>query len=161
MKEIVLISHSPPPVSAGRGQFLKRGDQKKMIAWGDLKSSCHEYLLGDLLFLVNKKTFKNKIWLLQLNFKCWSWPVLAKQPVNVYFCDTLVLVFAGCSEISYKCYCETCATHWNYQLSSSVPGEQKILLGCGLLVGGSVPRLTLWNTAIANMKLNVQDHNSF
>ena len=30
-----------------------------------------------------KKDFEIKIWPCGLNFKCWSWPVLAKQPINI------------------------------------------------------------------------------
>ena len=52
--------------------LLKRWDQKKMKVGGDLKSFCHaEYLHGGLaMFLVKKKSFKDKIWPLFLNFKC-------------------------------------------------------------------------------------------
>ena len=39
-----------------------------------------------------RKSSKNKIWLWGLNFKCWSWPTLAKQPINVQFCAILVLL---------------------------------------------------------------------
>ena len=47
-----------------QSQFLKRGDQKKMAVWGNLRSFCHaEYLPKGLLFLSKKKTFKDKIWL--------------------------------------------------------------------------------------------------
>ena len=79
----------PPPFLLG-GQLLvpnfeKGGGQKKMSAWGDLKRSCHGYLPGGrgAHYVYCQKRLKNKIWLWGLNFKCWSWPVLAKQPINV------------------------------------------------------------------------------
>ena len=58
-----------------------------------------------------KKTFRKKIRLSGLNFRCRYWPVLAKQPTNCQFCDIIVLLnhltnvtrnqdmFVGCSEI--------------------------------------------------------------
>ena len=47
-----------------QSQILKRGDQKKMSAWGDLKTPCHGYLPGGAYYVsYQKKTFKNKIWL--------------------------------------------------------------------------------------------------
>ena len=55
-----------PPFSAEENNFqsqvLKRGDQKKMTVWGDVKSFCHaEYLHGGLaMFLVKKKLSKIK-----------------------------------------------------------------------------------------------------
>ena len=82
-------SVSPPPLSAGgttfSTKFWKGGGQKKMSAWGDLKRSCHGYLPGGrgAHYVYCQKRLKNKIWLWGLNFKCWSWPVLAKQPINV------------------------------------------------------------------------------
>ena len=54
--------------------------QKKMSAWGAYYVSCQ------------KKDFLKKIWLCELNFKRWLWPVLAKQPINVQFCDILGLL---------------------------------------------------------------------
>ena len=54
-----------PPLSAGgdnfQSQILKRRDQKKMSAQGDLKSSCYGYLLGGLLCFFSKKRIQNKI----------------------------------------------------------------------------------------------------
>ena len=78
-----------PPLSAGGGavpNFEKGGIREKMSAWGDLKEFLPSiFVWGHLLCFFSKNTFKNKIWLCvwQLNFKCWSRPVLAKQPVNV------------------------------------------------------------------------------
>ena len=70
--------HSISPLfSAGGNNFQsqvlkRRGGQKKNDCLGDLKNFCHaEYLPGGLaMFLVKKKTFKDKIWPLVLNFKC-------------------------------------------------------------------------------------------
>ena len=64
-------------------KFWKVGYQKKMSTWRDLKSSCHGYLPGRLTIYLVKKRLKNKIWFWGLNFKCWFWPVLTKQPINV------------------------------------------------------------------------------
>ena len=60
------ICISPPFFAGGnnfQSQLLKRGDQKKMTVWGDLKSFCHvDYLpVGLAIFLVKKETFKDKI----------------------------------------------------------------------------------------------------
>ena len=87
--KIVPTWHSTSsPLSAGDNvwpHILIRGDQKKMSAWGDLKSSCHWYLPwrrgGAYYVSCQKKTFKSKIWLWGLNFKCSL--VLANQPTNV------------------------------------------------------------------------------
>ena len=62
--------------------FEKGRSEKNECLWG--LSSCHRYLPGELtMFLLKKKTLENKIWHCGLNFKCWSWPVLAKPPINV------------------------------------------------------------------------------
>ena len=64
--------------------FEKGEIRKKMSSSRNLKSSCHGYLPGGAYYVsCQKKTCKNKIWLWGLNFKCSSWPVLAKQPINV------------------------------------------------------------------------------
>ena len=87
------VSHhsiSSPPFCWGdnfQSQILKRGR-------GSEKNEClaglKEFLpwmfareRGCLPCFLSKKAFKNKIWLWGLNFKCWSLPVLAKQPINV------------------------------------------------------------------------------
>ena len=71
--------------------FEKDGSEKNDCL-GVLKSFCYaEYLpWGFAMFLVKKKkvlskkkTFKDKIWIWVLNFKCWSQPFLAKQSVSV------------------------------------------------------------------------------
>ena len=65
----MLSISTPSFLLGGRGegvqsQILKRGDQKKMSAWGDLKTPCHGYLPGGAYYVsYQKKTFKNKIWL--------------------------------------------------------------------------------------------------
>ena len=64
-------------------KFWKVGYQKKMSTRRDLKSSCHGYLAGRLTIFLVKKRLKNKIWFWGLNFRCWFWPVLTKQPINV------------------------------------------------------------------------------
>ena len=59
---------------------FEKGGSEKNDCLGGLKSFCHaEYLpvAGLAMFLV-KKTFKDKIWPLVLNFKCLSRPILAK-----------------------------------------------------------------------------------
>ena len=50
---------APPRVCCGdnvQSQILKSGDQEKMSAWGDLKSSFHRYLPEGLLCFLPKKT---------------------------------------------------------------------------------------------------------
>ena len=68
-------------------KFWKGEFRKKMSAWGDLKSTCHRYLPGGgggLLCYLSKKTLLLvKIWHWELNFSCWSWTMLAKQPINI------------------------------------------------------------------------------
>ena len=77
------LTVSAPPFSAG-GQptlsILKRGHQKKMSGWEVLKCPCQKILSK------MKYGFEDSI------FKCQFWPVLAKQPINVSFCDILVLL---------------------------------------------------------------------
>ena len=44
-----------------QSKILKRGDQKKMNAWGDLKRYCHRHLpRGLTMFLVKKDFFEIK-----------------------------------------------------------------------------------------------------
>ena len=89
-------SISPPPSFCWwdnfQFQILKRGrggggggaPEKKWVPGGDLQSSSHQYLPGRVYYVsCQKKPFKCKIWLWGLSFKCWLWPVLAKQPINV------------------------------------------------------------------------------
>ena len=100
--------YQSPPFCWGdslQSQILKRGGvgvggiRKKMSAWGVLTSPCHRYLpwgwrwerVGLAMFLV-KKDCKMKCGFERSIFKCQSWPVLAKQPINVWFCDILVLL---------------------------------------------------------------------
>ena len=78
-----------PPFCRGdnfQPQILKRGEQKKKWVPGGLT----EFLPwifhwgwrgngGGAYYVSCQK----KIWLWGLSFKCWSWPVLAKQPINV------------------------------------------------------------------------------
>ena len=58
-------SSESPPFCMGGGtfssKFWKGGSPKKMTAWGDLKSSCHGYLSGELTMFLVKKRLKNKI----------------------------------------------------------------------------------------------------
>ena len=85
----------PPPyflLGGGGGQLnfqsqiLKRGDQKKISAWGDLNSSCHGYLRGGLLCSLSKKKrllkikygFKGSISNVDQTFQ-----MLAKQLIKV------------------------------------------------------------------------------
>ena len=94
---MMYIQHHPSPFCEGEQlsvQNFEKGGSEKGGVLGDLKSFCHaEYLPGGLaLFLLKKKSFKDKIWLWVLNFKCWSWPVLAKESVDVWFCYILVLL---------------------------------------------------------------------
>ena len=54
---------SPPPQQGQLSvpNFEKGGDQKKMSAWGDLKSSYHGYLLGESCYIsCQKKNLKIK-----------------------------------------------------------------------------------------------------
>ena len=82
------------PTSAGRhklqSQILEGEDQKKTSTWGVLKSPCHRCLPGGLLCVLSKKYCKMKLW--GSIFKCQSWLVLVKQPINVYFCNISVLL---------------------------------------------------------------------
>ena len=76
-----------PPLSAG-GQLsvpnFEKGGSEKKESLGDLKSSYHGYLPGGAYYVsCQKKTFKNKIWIWGHNFKCWTWRVIAEQPINV------------------------------------------------------------------------------
>ena len=59
-----------------QSQILKRG--------GDLFEFVPQiFAWGDLLYFLSKKLPKIKYCFEGSNFKCWSWPVLAKQPINV------------------------------------------------------------------------------
>ena len=64
-------------------KFWKVGYQKKMSTRRDLKNSCHGYLPRRFTIFLVKKRLKNKIRLWGLNFRCWFWLVLTKQPINV------------------------------------------------------------------------------
>ena len=80
---------APPPPSLPfcwgdnfQSHILKRGGiSKKMSAREDLKSSYYRCLVvrANCVSCFKKET----IWLRGLNFKCWSWSVLYKQPTNV------------------------------------------------------------------------------
>ena len=73
-----------PPTFLGESQILKRGDQKKNSAWRVLKCPCHRYLPGgDLLCFLLERRWRLKCGFEGWIFKCQSWPVLAKQPINV------------------------------------------------------------------------------
>ena len=93
--------------------------------------------------------------------KCRPWPLLAKQLINVWFCDILVLlnhlnnvarnwsVFVGCSEISISVIAKHVqdvgiirAFFYLGGLFQCLGGHKK-LLGYGLLEGIITPRLTL------------------
>ena len=80
-------SISLPPPFCWSGQlsvpnFEKgRGIGKKLSAWGGLKEFLPCIFAREVLSKKKKKTFKNKAWLWGLNFKCWSWPLLVKQPI--------------------------------------------------------------------------------
>ena len=56
---------------------FEKGDQKKMSAWRVFTSPCHYYVSCQKQLCKMKYGFEGSI------FKCQSWPVLAKQPVNV------------------------------------------------------------------------------
>ena len=64
-----------PPLSA-RGQLsvpnFEKGGIKKMSVWEDLRVPAMIICLGAYYVF----------WIWDLNFKCWSWSVLAKQPIN-------------------------------------------------------------------------------
>ena len=68
------------------------GIRKNISAFGVLKSRCHKYLHGGLSMFLVKKLSKMKYGFESSIFKCQSWPVLTKQPINVSFCDILVLL---------------------------------------------------------------------
>ena len=87
-----LSQYQPPILSAGwdnlQSQILKRGGQgegggvtKKMIAWGFLNS--HRYFPGEAYYVsCQKRLCKMKYGFEGSIFKCQSWPVLAKKPMN-------------------------------------------------------------------------------
>ena len=80
------VSVSPPTFCWGATfspKFWKGEDQKKNDCFGGLKKFLPWIFALGAYHVSCQKTFKNKIWLYGLNFKCWSWPVLAKQPINV------------------------------------------------------------------------------
>ena len=98
-------SISSPPFLLG-GQSLvpnfEKGGSEKLSARRVLKSLCHRYLPGKWrggggvggysMFLLKKIMSKAKYGFEDLIFQCQFWPVLAKQPINVLFCDILVLL---------------------------------------------------------------------
>ena len=66
---------------------------------GVLKSPSHKYLPrgeggagGGLLSFFSKRLCKMKYGFERSIFKCQSWPAVAKQPINVWFCDILLLL---------------------------------------------------------------------
>ena len=90
LKVIQLKDHSISPTKRPfllgdnfQSYILKRGNQKKIFAWGDLKISCERYLSEGINMFLAKKNFSNEIWLWVLNFKFWSWHVLVNQSLNV------------------------------------------------------------------------------
>ena len=84
----------PPPPSAGRqpsvSNFRRGKIRKNRVPGGVLKSPCHRCLPGGLLCFLSKKYCKMQLW--GSIFKCQSWLVLVKQPINVYFCNISVLL---------------------------------------------------------------------
>ena len=84
--------YQPLPLSVGNNiqtQILKSGDQKKMSAWRDLKSSFHRYLPGGAYCVSCQERLQNKMLFWGLNFKCWSWPPnnqLMFSFVTLWFC---------------------------------------------------------------------------
>ena len=91
------VSACLPPILVVWGSFqsqiLKRwGSGKKMSASGGLKYFLSWiFAFGVYYVSCPKKRLKiryNSEGAIS-NFKCWSWPVLAKQPINVQFWDIL------------------------------------------------------------------------
>ena len=91
------ISLSPPPpapfcweTQPSVSNFRRGKIRKNRVPGGVLKSPCHRCLPGGLLCFLSKKYCKMKLW--GSIFKCQSWLVLVKQPINVYFCNISVLL---------------------------------------------------------------------
>ena len=149
---------SAPLLSAGGRQLpvsnFKKGDQKKYKCQGGLKSSSRRYLPGGgLLCSLLKNAFQIKYGF-EDSISNVDLGLFAKQPTNLQFYEILVLLNhsnnLGCSEISIVLLLNiynilelsrlsVCLGDF---LSFSVPGRQKKIAGCALLMG-SVPRLTL------------------
>ena len=78
-------------------QILKRRGSGKKSVWRVLKSLCYRYLPGRggggaYYIPCQKRLQKMKYGFKGPILKCQSWPALAKQPINVQFCDILVLL---------------------------------------------------------------------
>ena len=88
-EHLSITAVSAPPFLLGgtifSPKFWKVGDQKKMSAWGVLKSLSHRYLLEGGAYYVScqKRLYKMKYDFKGSIFKCQIWPALAKQPINV------------------------------------------------------------------------------
>ena len=67
-------------------KFRKEGVIKKLSVWGGvLTSPCHRYMSGGGAYYVScqKRLYKMKYRFEGSIFKCQSWPVLAKQSIDI------------------------------------------------------------------------------
>ena len=88
-----LTASTPPPFCWWRNFYSQGEDQKRNECLGGLKVSAKDACgRGAYYVSCQKRHYKMKYGIEGSIFKWQYWPVLVKQPINVYVCDILVLL---------------------------------------------------------------------